>query len=153
MCISMERLVKVITTFFYLGYSPVAPGTAGSLGGLLVYLFVKDNPVLYAISAALIFAFGMAFSTEAENLFGRKDHPRIVIDEALGMMLSLAFLPFKLWIVILGFLLFRLFDILKPPPIRNVEDLTAPYGIMLDDIIAAMYTNIILQFIVRLQKS
>jgi phosphatidylglycerophosphatase A len=149
----MQSIIKFVTSFLYIGYAPVAPGTFGSIGGLAVYLLVKDSAALYAISFIAIFALGMAFSGEAENLFKRKDAGQIVIDEACGMMLSLAFLPCKLWIIVAGFLLFRLFDIIKPPPIKSLEKLSGSLGIMLDDIIAALYTNIILQIIVKIQKS
>jgi phosphatidylglycerophosphatase A len=73
----------------------------------------------------------------------------IVIDEATGMLLSLFCVPFSMFAVILGFFLFRIFDILKPPPARRMERLTGALGIMFDDIIAAIYTNLILQFIFR----
>ena len=71
----------------------------------------------------------------------------IVIDEACGMMLSLFLVPYNLWIMILGFALFRVFDILKPPPAKAIEKFSGAFGIMFDDIIAAIYTNFILQII------
>ena len=147
----MQNIIKLVTSFLYIGYAPVAPGTFGSMGGLAVYLLVKDNAVLYAISFIAIFTLGMAFSGEAENLFRRKDAGQIVIDEACGMILALAFLPCKPWIIIAGFLLFRLFDIIKPPPIKSLEKLSGSLGIMLDDIMAALYTNdaVITAFILR----
>lgn len=144
----MQKIIKVIASFFYLGYSPVAPGTMGSIGGLIVYLAVRNNPFLYAGAVIIIFMLGMASCGAAEDVFRRKDAGRIVIDEACGMMVSLAFLPFNIWIVIGAFLLFRFFDILKVPPMKSIESLSGSYGVMLDDIVAAVYTNIILQIIV-----
>ena len=74
----------------------------------------------------------------------------IVIDEACGMLLSLFFVPYSLFLAVLGFFLFRVFDILKPPPAKRMEKLTGSMGIMFDDIVAALYTNFILQIIARI---
>jgi phosphatidylglycerophosphatase A len=90
------------------------------------------------------------FAGEAEKIYKRKDASMIVIDEATGMLLSLFCVPFSMFAVILGFFLFRIFDILKPPPARRMEKLTGSLGIMFDDIIAAIYTNLILQIIFRI---
>ncbi len=146
----MERRTKLITSIFYLGHSPLVPGTIGSLAGVLIYLMVRDHPILYGFSIIFIFVLGIVFSAEAEKIYKQKDARAIVIDEACGMMLSLAFLPYKLWLVISGFVLFRFFDIIKPPPARSLEKLPGAWGIMMDDILAALYTNLILQFLVRI---
>ena len=74
----------------------------------------------------------------------------IIIDEVCGMLLALFFVPYSLFIVILGFFLFRIFDILKPPPAKRMEKITGSLGIMFDDIVAALYTNFILQIITRI---
>ena len=95
------------------------PGTLGSLGGLLIYFVVKDKLPIYIFSVLFLFALGLLFSSEAERIYKRKDAQMIVIDEACGMMLSLLLVPYNLWIVISGFVLFRIFDILKPPPDCN----------------------------------
>jgi phosphatidylglycerophosphatase A len=91
----------------------------------------------------------MIFSSEAERVYKRKDAQMIVIDEACGMMLSMFLVPYSLWVMILGFVLFRTFDILKPPPARNIENFSGAFGVMFDDVIAAMYTNFILQIVTR----
>ena len=145
----MKRRVKVITSFFYLGHSPYMPGTMGSLGGLAVYLLVKDSDILHAFMILFLFFLGVLFAGEAEKVYKRKDAKMIVIDEACGMLLALFFVPCTAYSVILGFFLFRIFDILKPPPARRMERLTGALGIMFDDIVAALYTNIILQIIFR----
>jgi phosphatidylglycerophosphatase A len=146
----MRRLIKFTTSFFYLGHSPLMPGTLGSLAGLLIYFVVKGSLPVYIFSVLFLFILGMMFSSEAERIYKRKDAQMIVIDEACGMMLSLLFIPYNFWIMFLGFLLFRLFDILKPPPARAIEKFSGAFGIMFDDIIAAIYTNFILQVITRL---
>ena len=148
----MEKTAKFIASFFCLGYAPAAPGTFGSLGGLLIYFLVKDNAVIFTGLTIAIFILGLAFCGIAERAFGKKDSQKIVIDEACGMMASLLFLPRRMWLTVAAFGLFRLFDIIKPPPIKKIEALPGGYGIMLDDIAAAVYTNLTLQIIVNIQK-
>ena len=143
----MRRLIKMITSFFYIGHSPFMPGTLGSLAGLLIYFVVKDKLPIYTFSLLFLFALGILFSSEAERIYKRKDAQMIVIDEACGMMLSLFLVPYSFWIMMLGFALFRVFDILKPPPAKAIEKFSGAFGIMFDDIIAAIYTNFILQII------
>lgn len=145
----MRKRVELVTSFFYLGHSPFMPGTIGSLGGLIVYFLVRSNDILYAFSILFLFTLGVMFAGEAEKVYKIKDPSIIVIDEACGMLLSLFYVPFNLYSVILGFFLFRIFDILKPFPARRLERLTGSLGIMFDDIVAALYTNIILQVIFR----
>lgn len=148
----MRRLVKLTTSFFYLGHSPLMPGTLGSLAGLLIYCVVKDKLPIYAFSIIFLFALGILFSTEAEKIYKRKDAQMIIIDEACGMMLALFLVPYNIWLVIVGFILFRIFDILKPPPARAIEKFSGAFGVMFDDIIAAIYANFILQVIARIFK-
>ena len=146
----MRKRVKLITSFFYLGHSPFMPGTVGSLGGLMVYALVKNNEILYGFTILFLFMLGVIFAGEAEKIYKRKDARMIVIDEACGMLLALFFVPRTMFSVILGFFLFRILDILKPPPAKKVEKLTGSLGVMFDDIIAAIYTNIILQILTRI---
>jgi len=146
----MRRIVKLTTSFFYLGHSPIMPGTLGSFAGLIIYFSVKDKIPIYAFSLIFLFMLGILFSAEAERIYKRKDAQMIVIDEACGMMLALFLVPYKLWVMILGFILFRTFDILKPPPAKAIEKFSGAFGVMFDDIIAAIYTNLILQIITRI---
>jgi phosphatidylglycerophosphatase A len=126
------------------------PGTAGSLGGLVVYSLVKNNDILYAFTIFFLFLLGMIFVGEAEKIYKRKDAGMIVIDEACGMLLALFFVPSSIFSVVLGFFIFRILDILKPPPAKRLEKLAGAHGVMLDDIVAAIYTNLILQLIFRI---
>ena len=146
----MRRRIKFITSFFYLGHSPFMPGTMGSLGGLFIYFLVRNNEILYGFTILFLFLLGVLFSGEAERIYKRKDAQMIVIDEACGMLLALFFVPFSMFSVILGFFLFRIFDILKPQPAKRLEKLAGSLGIMFDDIVAAIYTNVILQIIFRI---
>lgn len=146
----MRKLIKLTTSFFYLGHSPIMPGTLGSLAGIIIYAAVKDKLPVYAFSLIFLFMLGILFSAEAERIYKRKDAQMIVIDEACGMMLGLFLVPYKFWIAVLGFILFRAFDILKPPPAKKIEKFSGAFGVMFDDIIAAIYTNLILQIVARI---
>ena len=126
------------------------PGTLGSLAGLVVYFLVKDSILLYGFATLFLFTLGVIFSAEAERVYKRKDAKTIVIDEACGMLLALFLIPYRGWVVILGFFLFRFFDIVKPPPAKRIEQSAGAFGIMFDDIIAAIYTNLMLQAIFRI---
>src|SRR3989338_10526341 len=141
----MRRRIKLITSFFYLGHSAFMPGTIGSLGGLIIFFLVRSSDILYGFTILFLFTLGVLFAGEAEKVYKRKDAGMIVIDEACGMLLALFFVPISMFSVILGFFLFRILDILKPPPAKRMERLTGALGVMFDDIIAAIYTNLILQ--------
>ncbi|MFC1590597.1 phosphatidylglycerophosphatase A [Candidatus Omnitrophota bacterium] len=144
----MSKLVRTITTFFGLGYSPVASGTIGSLGGILVYFLVKDNPVAYTLMMISFFILGMGLSGRAEKHFKKFDASPIVIDEVCGMLVSLYLLPYNIYLVIGGFIIFRIMDIIKPPPAGNIQKKGGAWGIMGDDLIAAIYTNLLLRLII-----
>lgn len=123
------------------------PGTIGSGLGLLVYwgLGRASTPIYLAIVAALVVA-GAVAADHAERSLGERDSSKIVIDEICGVLVTMIGLPFELRYAASGFLLFRLFDILKPYPIRRVErHFAGGVGIMADDLVAALYANIILR--------
>jgi phosphatidylglycerophosphatase A len=145
----MRKRIKFITSFFYLGHSPFMPGTIGSIGGLIIYFLVRNNEILYGFSIIFLFLLGVIFAGEAERVYNRKDAKMIVIDEVTGMLLALFFVPYSIFSVILGFFLFRVLDILKPFPAKRIEKVAGSMGVMFDDIIAALYTNLILQIIFR----
>ena len=142
-------LIYGIGTGLGTGYAPIAPGTAGSLLGLvLIYLFPLNG--WYWLALTLLFFFiGVWTSTIIEKEKG-EDPPIVVIDEVVGQWVALLFLPvYSVKVFVLAFLLFRLFDVRKPPPIDQSQNLKAGYGIMIDDVIAGVYANIILQLIFR----
>lgn len=145
----MRRLAKTIVSVFYVGHARFAPGTFGSLAGLIIYYLVKDSVILYGFAIAFLFALGIMFAGEAEKIYGKKDARSIVIDETCGMLLALFLVPYDVKAVVLGFIIFRLLDILKPPPARKVEEMAGSLGVMMDDAVSALYTNIILQILVR----
>jgi phosphatidylglycerophosphatase A len=142
--------IKIISSCFYLGYLPFIPGTFASIGGVFLYYLIKDSIVLYIAFTSLIILLGFLLTSQAEKIFGQKDARCIVIDEVAGMLLSLMFIPYDIRLVIIAFVIFRILDATKPYPAGRLQELEGSLGIMADDIIAGLYTNIILQFILRL---
>lgn len=147
----MSRWVYWIATGFGAGKSPIAPGTAGSLVGLvLVWLLRPVSPFIYIALTALVLGLGWYCAEKVEAAEGVKDSPKIVIDEIAGMMVSAFLLPPQLAYLVGAFFLFRILDILKPFPARWLErNLSGGAGVMLDDIAAGIYANLILQGISR----
>jgi phosphatidylglycerophosphatase A len=153
---------KLLITFFGLGFLPMVPGTWGSLGGLIVFyplaLFLGYTGGLAGTLCALsILALivGIALGPWANQYFGKKDPGPFVLDEVVGMWLSLLMIPFSgiTGLIIIGlvqFVFFRIFDILKPTPARQLENLPAGWGIMLDDVMAGIYANLCGQLLFRL---
>jgi phosphatidylglycerophosphatase A len=137
------------------GYFPVAPGTAGSLVGLAVVVGLGQLPLqrpaaiaVLAASCAALFALGVWAAGEAEDFFGRTDPGQVVVDEVVGQMLTFLLLPHATWKWLAGgFLLFRAFDIVKPFPARQAERIPRGWGIMLDDVVAGLYSLAVLAVI------
>jgi phosphatidylglycerophosphatase A len=143
----VTRLAVFIATFAYSGYFPVAPGTIGSAAGLMVYLVVWWTGSA-AVEIALIvglFAAGVWAGTIAERYFGGIDAGPIVIDEVVGMLITLAFIPVGFSGALAGFFLFRVFDVIKPFPAARLERLHGGLGVMADDAMAAIYANVALR--------
>ncbi|MEK7742472.1 MAG: phosphatidylglycerophosphatase A [Nitrospirota bacterium] len=137
---------RFISTVGFIGYIPFAPGTFGTLAAVFFMVALKPSVLLHIALTVFFIIAGIVSSNKAEELFRQKDSHHIVIDEFAGYMASLLFLPFSWGYVIAAFVLFRLFDILKPPPLRRLEDVfNGGFGIMADDIGAAVYTNLLLQ--------
>ena len=140
----MQKINKLIATLFYLGYLPIAPGTISSLIGVGFYLIIKDNLLLHLISFFILLFAGLWSSSRMEEYFGSKDPSQIVIDEFTAILLVYIFIPFNIKLLVVGFVLFRIFDIFKIPPIKQIQQLPKGWGIMVDDISCAIFTNIIL---------
>ena len=146
----MDRLCKLIASVFYIGYLPVAPGSMGSFAALFLYNFIKHSPLMMGLTIIVCLIVGFLTAGRSEKLFGSKDAGEIIIDEFTGMLISLYLLPPTMMYVVSAFLLFRFFDIVKPKPIKRLEKLNGGLGIMLDDVAAGVYTNLILQFVYRI---
>ena len=149
----MKLLSKVISTFFGLGYFPVAPGTITSLVVILAYKFYlyQLSWPLYLFILFLLFLVGVYTSTKFSAESNKKDPRKIVIDEACGQLLVLFRMSEAWFPVLASFILFRVFDIVKPFPIKKVEALPAGWGIMMDDIVAAIYAGVIINLYLLLK--
>jgi phosphatidylglycerophosphatase A len=144
----MMRLALFVCTFGGVGYSPVAPGTAGSAAGLVVYVALRlagASPVAEALIIALIIVAGVWSGTMAERHFGTTDPGPGVIDEVAGMLVTLYALPAGWVIAIAGFFLFRVLDVFKPFPAQQFERLHGGLGMMADDLMVAIYGNLLLR--------
>ncbi len=141
----------IIATGLYSGYLPKAPGTWGSLVGLLLFLMLQFLSLkIYLAVVAGLFVIGTFAAGEAEKILDNRDPGIVVIDEIVGMLITMIAVPATPLAMALGFILFRLFDILKPFPIRLVDQrFHGGLGIMLDDVMAGIYSLIILQIIIR----
>jgi phosphatidylglycerophosphatase A len=145
----MNRLIMILATGFYVGLIPKAPGTWGSLAAFLPWFFLKDLP-LPAYLAVLLFVFTVGFfvSGSAEKILDHADAGPIVIDEILGMFITLTLAPPYPAAWILGFILFRLFDIFKPFPASWFDQrIHGGIGIMMDDVVAGLYSLASLQLL------
>jgi len=144
---------KILATFFGVGFFPLAPGTLTSLVVVMLYKFLLFNlswPV-YSLLFLFLFFGGIFVSSSYSTELGKTDPRKIVIDEACGQLLVLFRMPTSWFLLLLGFFLFRIFDIIKPYPIRKVEKLKKGWGIMLDDILAAIYAIILMRIYLLLR--
>ncbi len=136
-----KTLIKLISSIFYLGYLPLR-GTLASILAIGVYLIFKNLIYPYLLIITISILLGFFICGEAEIIYKEKDSKRIVIDDFCGMLSSLAFFPKRPEEIIGIFLIFRILDFLKPYPADEVEEISGK-GVMLDDLIAALYTNLI----------
>jgi phosphatidylglycerophosphatase A len=141
----MRSIFKHIATLGPVGFVPIAPGTLGTLAAL-VFVAITNLPVpLYLVLTAAVTVIGIYASSVVEEITDEKDPGCIVIDEVAGYLVSMAFLPATVFYLVSSFILFRIFDILKPPPLDRLQRLKGGTGVMADDILAGIYTNIVLQ--------
>ena len=131
-----------------MGYIPKIPGTASTIVYAFIYLlFFPKNDYLSLILIAVFFPFSILVSHMAEKVYGKKDDQRIVIDEVIGIWISLVFLPKTLLFTVLGIIVFRIFDIKKPFFIKSVQSVKGGLGVVIDDVLAGILTNFSLQVI------
>jgi len=143
-----DRIILFFSSVFGLGYVKYAPGTFGSLAGILLWaIFAPQNYAAQFAFAVVIFVISVIFAHLAEKIYGTKDDQRIVIDEVAGVWVSVMFLPKTLLFLSAGFLLFRLFDITKPFFIKKLQRAKGGFGVTIDDIAAGVAANIILQVV------
>ena len=142
----LKRIVVFLATGCYVGYSPLVPGTTGTLASIPLYLILSRLSPLYYM-AILLGSIYIAIwaSDRAEVLLQSRDCKHIVIDEMIGFLVAMFMVPPTVRNIILGFLMFRAFDIIKPFTIRTLEErVRGGYGVVLDDILAGIYTNLII---------
>jgi phosphatidylglycerophosphatase A len=141
----MKFFSKAVSTFFGAGYFPLAPGTFASLVAMLLYkLFLAEwSWPCYLLLCLLLVLIGVLASTIYSKQLGQKDPHQIVVDEVCGQWLALFLVPSGWLPVLISFLLFRFFDVVKPYPIRRLEHLSAGWGIMADDLLAGVYAGIL----------
>jgi phosphatidylglycerophosphatase A len=143
--LSVNRIALAISTTLGVGYIPFAPGTFGSAAGLVLWAVLPASPVVQATAIVLLFAVGSWSGSVAERHFQRTDPGQVVIDEVLGMLITLFLNPVGWAGAAAGFLLFRAADIVKPYPANRLERLPGGIGVMADDAMAAVYANIALR--------
>jgi phosphatidylglycerophosphatase A len=143
----MRRVAVFVCSFGYIGFFPVAPGTVGSAAGVAVYLAAKHvaSPYIDLMLIAGLFAAGVALTRPCEEDLRCVDPGPIVIDEVMGMLITLFMIPVGWLGILLGFLLFRALDVTKPFPARRLERLHGGLGVMADDAMAAIYANLLLR--------
>jgi len=142
-----QKILVFLATGCYVGYIPVAPGTFGSLIAIpLVWFLSRLAPFLSVIVILLFMALSIWVAGEAEKIFNQKDSGCIVIDEIAGMLATFFLVPWSIQNILAGFVLFRIFDIAKPFPIRLIDrKLKGGPGVVLDDIMAGIYANAVLR--------
>jgi phosphatidylglycerophosphatase A len=148
----MRRLAVFLATCGYVGYAPVAPGTFGSAAGLAIFALVRASGSMHVELATIVvlFAIGVWSGTEAEHHFGGVDPGPIVLDEVVGMLITLALLPVNAMGAFVGFIVFRALDVVKPWPSGRFERLHGGLGIMADDGMAALYGNGVMRILMAL---
>jgi phosphatidylglycerophosphatase A len=151
----LRRFGVFIATCAHVGYAPVAPGTFGSLVGLgIYYLLRRQHSVTVELGViGVVLLIGLWSATEAEHHFGGIDPRPVVIDEVVGMLITLAFHSVNILGAFVGFVLFRVLDIVKPWPARRLELLPGGLGVVLDDVMAGIYGNLLVWGLVRLAPS
>ncbi len=148
-----DFLVKAAASVFFIGYLPLIPGTFGSVAGVgLFYLSRGLDPWLYILLISILIVLGLVASGRVEKLSNKKDPRYIVIDEVAGMLVALLFMPYDLKVILLAFLIFRILDTLKPYPASRFQNRQGAIGVMGDDLVAGLYTNILLQIILKLSS-
>ncbi len=150
----MGRIALAIASAGYSGFFPIAPGTVGSAVGVGVWAVARASgagPATELALAAVLFLVGVWAATRAEGELGTTDPGPVVIDEVMGMCVTLIAVPFTWKVALAGFLLFRVFDIVKPPPARQLERAHGGWGIMLDDLAAGVYAWAVLAGLIWLR--
>ena len=147
----LKKIAYTIATGFGSGYFPLIPGTAGSFIALMIFVLIPLDNVSWLIICLIVFFTGVWAAQIVEREHG-KDPGLVVIDEFVGQWISLLFLPRIFLVFLAAFIIFRILDILKPFPANDSQKLAHGWGIMIDDVIAGIYTNAIIQLVIFFLK-
>jgi phosphatidylglycerophosphatase A len=141
----------VIATGVFAGYFPVASGTFGTLVGVLIVWLCRDFPLGANVALAVgVGAAGIWAAGEANRIFGKADASYIVIDEIVGFMITMIGIPVTTYWLVWGFILFRIFDVVKPPPANYFDErVKSGWGVVMDDVVAGIYGNLLLHLMMR----
>jgi phosphatidylglycerophosphatase A len=145
----IEKVQILCATLLFVGYFPFFPGTVGTLATLPLYLLLSVwlPSILYLCALVLTIFLGIWSANFAERHYGSKDPKPVVVDEMSGFLLTMLFIEPSIVNIALGFFIFRIMDILKPPPARWLEELKGGIGIVADDLVAGFYSNLVLQVV------
>ena len=151
----MKLIYKLLATSFGAGYSPFAPGTVGAIVGCVLLWLLQRYQLIDTLNTPFVFIgliiivtlIGVYDTNQLEEEWG-KDPSKVVIDETIGLWISMLLIPFSWFNLLLAFILFRFFDIAKPLGIRKMESINGGWGVMADDILAGIYANILLHIII-----
>ena len=147
-----NRLSLLLASFFYIGKFPLAPGTLASVAGMFLSIWLGGNTAVYILVFLLITLTGFAVSGRIEDITQEKDPSCVVIDEVAGVLFTMIAIPITIHFLIYGFVLFRVLDVVKPPPAKYFDTrLKNGWGIVMDDVVSGIYANIILHLIVATQ--
>jgi len=145
-----DKIITLFSTGFYTGYFPIAPATFSTLTlGVVFYLLISHlNTYLYGLITLILFFLAVWLSDKSEKIFNKKDCGYIVIDELVGFLVTMFLLPFSWMNIVLGFFFFRFFDIVKLPPANYFNNRKkGGLDVVLDDVIAGIYSNLLLQVV------
>ncbi len=145
-----KGIANLIATFFYVGLSPYVPGTLGTLAAIPLFYLLSFTPVyVYLAFTILIILISIWASSISESIYGKTDPRQIVTDEVCGYLVTMSFVQPTLTNMLVGFLFFRIFDIVKPPPAKQAERLHGGLGVVLDDVAAGIYANIVIHLMLK----
>ena len=149
----LKKIKEFIVTGFFTGYIPFMPGTFGTLVGVVIYILFSQFNLFYYIFIGFLLTISIPLTDYAEkHIFKEKDPQRIVLDEVVGYLIAMVSFRFdgsldSIRYMVIGFILFRVFDIWKPYPIKASQKLNGGLAVVIDDVLAAVYTNLFLQFL------
>jgi len=151
----MTRVALLVSSVGGIGHAPIAPGTAGSAAALALFALIRlaDSRALEVATILALLPVGIWSAGVAERVLGRSDPGQVVIDEVVGLLVTLTLIPVGVRGALAGFVLFRVFDIIKPYPCARLEKLGGGVGIMADDVMAGVYGNVFLRVLLWLAPS